>query len=82
MTKKSPILTQIGRFRAVTPIRITDGYEMMHKAWSNVEEVPIVFKGHASNFKVTPDNKSPILTPIERFRTVPLTDGFEMTHKA
>ena len=31
---------------------------------------PIVFQGHLSNFKVTRDNKSPILTRIERFRTV------------
>ena len=33
---------------------------------------PIVFQGHASNFKVTLDNKLPILTRIERFRTVTL----------
>ena len=31
---------------------------------------PIVFQGHSLNFKVTQDNKSPILTRIERFRTV------------
>ena len=31
---------------------------------------PIVFQGHISNFKVTQDKKSPILTRIERFRTV------------
>ena len=34
------------------------------------ERYPIVFQGHPSNFKVTQDNKSPILTRIERFRTV------------
>ena len=33
---------------------------------------PFVFQGHLSNFKVTRDNKSPILTRIERFRTVTL----------
>ena len=33
---------------------------------------PIVFQGHSSNFKVTRDKKSPILTRIERFRTVTL----------
>ena len=33
---------------------------------------PIVFQGHPSNFKVTGDNKSPILTRIEHFRTVTL----------
>ena len=31
---------------------------------------PIVFQGHPSNFKVTGDKKSPILTRIGRFRTV------------
>ena len=31
---------------------------------------PIVFQGHPSNFKVTWDQKLPILTWIERFRTV------------
>ena len=102
------------------------GFEMMHKAWYNIEEVPywfprssikfqghpwkkianfdpneafpdcnsslnsamdlkwctkldvlkkrcpIVFQGHPSNFKVTQDKKSPILTRIEDFRTVSL----------
>ena len=33
---------------------------------------PIVFQYRPSNFKATRDNKSPILTPIERFRTVTL----------
>ena len=101
----------------------TDGYEMMQKAWSSIEEVPycfsrssvkyqdhtgqkifdfdpnlvfpdcnfilisqmamqwytnhevawkrylIVFQGHPSNFKVTRDKKSPILTQIWYFRT-------------
>ena len=32
----------------------------------------IVFQGHPSNFKVTRDNKSTILTRIESFRTVTL----------
>ena len=103
---------------------ITDGYEMMHKAWSSIEEVPycfsrsyvkfqghtalkiiefdpnwafpdsnsslnspmamkcctkletakercpIVFQGHPSNFKVTRDKTSPILTQIGRFRII------------
>ena len=31
---------------------------------------PIVFQGHPSNFKVTRDKTSPILTQIERFRTI------------
>ena len=33
---------------------------------------PIVFQGNPSNFKVTQDKKSQILTWIERFRTVTL----------
>ena len=103
---------------------ITDGYRMIHKAWSSIEEVPycfsrssvkfqghtavkivefdpnwafpdcnsslnspmamkcctkfetakercpIVFQGHPSNFKVTLDKTSPILTQIGRFRTI------------
>ena len=31
---------------------------------------PIVFQGHPSNFKVTRDKTSPILTQIGRFRTI------------
>ena len=31
----------------------TDGYEMMRKSWSGMEELPYCFRGHASNFKVT-----------------------------
>ena len=103
---------------------IFDGYEMIHRAWSSIVEVPycfsrsyvkfqghtalkiiefdpnwafpdsnsslnspmamkcctkletakercpIVFQGHPSNFKVTRDKTSPILTRIGRFRTI------------
>ena len=31
---------------------------------------PVVFQGHPSNFKVTGDKTSPILTQIGRFRTI------------
>ena len=34
---------------------VTNGYEMMHKVWSSIEEV--VFQGHTSSFKVTRDKK-------------------------
>ena len=34
------------------------------------ERCPIVFQGHPSNFKVTQDKTSPILTQIGRFRTI------------
>ena len=38
----------------------------------SLKRCPIVFQGHPSNFKVTRDNKSPILTRIECFWTVTL----------
>ena len=39
-------------FRTVTPVSNSmDGIEMMHNAWHSIEEVPIVFRGHPSNFK-------------------------------
>ena len=34
------------------------------------ERCPIVFQGHPSNFKVTRDKTSPILTQVGRFRTI------------
>ena len=34
------------------------------------ERCPIIFQGHTSNFKVTRDKTSPILTQIGRFRTI------------
>ena len=34
------------------------------------ERCPIVFQGHPSNFKVTRDKTSPILTQIGHFRTI------------
>ena len=36
---KNRLLTQIERFRIVAPIWIPDGFDMMHKAWCNIEEV-------------------------------------------
>ena len=33
----------------------THGFEMMHKAWCSIEEVPYCFWCHPSNFKVTLD---------------------------
>ena len=50
--KISPISIWIERFRTVTPVSNSpDGIEMMHNAWHSIEEVPIVFRGHPSNFK-------------------------------
>ena len=49
--KKLPILTQIERFRTVTPIWIHQWYEMMHKAWSSIEEVPYCFARSSVKFQ-------------------------------
>ena len=47
---------------------------MAMKCWTKLETAkercPIVFQGHPSNFKVTQDKTSLILTQIGRFRTV------------
>ena len=40
------------------------------KLETSKERCPIVFQGHPSNFKVTRDKTSPILTQIGRFRTI------------
>ena len=69
--KLTEIKTQLRRFRVVAPIWIhIYGDGMMHKAWCCLGEVLLVFRGHPSNFKVTQDNKSPILTRIGDFWTV------------
>ena len=50
--KKSSILTKMGRFRTVTPVLIhSDGCEIMHKAWSNIEEVPYCFPRSSIKFQ-------------------------------
>ena len=67
--KKSSILTQIGRFRTVTPI-IIHWWLWIDAQSLKQHRCPIVFQGHPSNFKVTQDKKLTILTQIERFRTV------------
>ena len=49
-------------------------WPMAMKCWTKLETAkkrcPIVFQGHPSNFKVTRDKTSPILTQIGRFRTI------------
>ena len=44
---------KLGVCRLYIQFEFTDGYEMMHKVWSSIEEVPFCFQGHPSNFKVT-----------------------------
>ena len=43
---------------------------MLHKALNSKGEMPYCFPSHPSNFKVTRDKTSPILTQIGRFRTI------------
>ena len=68
---KSSILTQIGRFRTVTPVSIHQWL------WNDAQSLKqhrrgalLFIQGHPSIVKVTQDKKSQILTQIERFRTV------------
>ena len=62
-------------YRFISPILIiygntTNGYEMMHKGWSNIEEVPYCFWRSSIKFEGHTAKKSSILTKIGRFRTV------------
>ena len=87
--KKSPILTQIGRFRTVTPVWI---HWSMDLKWCTKLEAAykrclIVFQGQPPNFKVAQDKKSPILTRIECFQTatpvwIHWSMDLKMMHKA
>ena len=54
-SKNRRIWTQIGRFRTVTQVWIHHWLQMLHKAWSSIEEVPycfwrssVKFQGHAA----------------------------------
>ena len=49
---------------------ITDGYQMMHKALSSIEEVPYCFSRSYIKLQGHTAKKSSILTQIGRFRTV------------
>ena len=84
--KVTKVMTPFGGFRTVTPAWIHIWW------WNDAQSLmllrkrcPIVFQGHPSNFEVTRDKKSSILTQIGRFRIVTpveFTNGFEMMHKA
>ena len=70
---KGEILTHLNAFRtgpgscAVHSIQFefTDGFELMHKAWCSIEEVPYYFSGYPLNFKVTRAEKSMIQIQFE-----------------
>ena len=47
-----------------------DGFQMMHKAWSNIVEVPYCFSRSFCKFQGHTRQKTSILTQIWRFRTV------------
>ena len=79
------LICQISRFHRTTNRRFwpnfgisglqlqfefTDGYEMMHKVWSSIEEGLCCFSKWSANFKVTQYKNSMIFTWIERFLTV------------
>ena len=49
--KKSSILTQIWRFRTVTPVWIHQWLRNYAKAWSSIEEVPCCFLGSSIKFQ-------------------------------
>ena len=65
------MLTEIGGLRTLTPVWI-------HPCiWNGAQSLKqhrryalLFFRGHPSNFEVTRDKKSPILTRIEHFQTV------------
>ena len=70
-SKNRRIWPKLGVSRLYLQFEFTNGYEMMHKAWSSMEEVPyyfsmsyVKFQGHMAR------KKSSILTQIGRFRTV------------
>ena len=48
----------------------TNGYEMKHKAWSSIEEVPYCFSRSSVKLQGHTALKSSNLTQIGRFRTV------------
>ena len=83
--KKSSCLTQIGRFRTITPVFFTNGYEMMHKGWSTIEQVPyflsrssVKFPGHGAKKIVEFDPNWAFLDCISS----PNSPMAKMLHKA
>ena len=70
-TEKSLILTCIWHFRTVSPAWFTNGYEMMHKAWSSIEKMLYYFSRSSAKFQGhTWQKKSANFTQIGCFQTV------------
>ena len=49
--RSKQILPQFRHFRAVTPVWMSDGYEMMHMAWSGIEKVLYCFPKSSVKFQ-------------------------------
>ena len=61
---------KLGISRLYLQFEFTDGYEMMLKSWSSIEEVPYCFSRLSVKFQGHKGQTSLILSGIERFRTV------------
>ena len=49
--RSKQILPQFGLFQTMTPVWITDGYQMMHMAWIRMEEVPYCFSRSSAKYQ-------------------------------
>ena len=71
--RSKQISSQFGYFWTVNSLfEFTDGYEMMYKAWSGIEEEEVLYCFFKSSIKFPghTGHKLPILTRIECFQTV------------
>ena len=69
-SKNRQIWPRLGVSWLLLQVEFTNGYEMMHKAWSSIEEVPYCFSRSYVKLQGHTAKKSSILTQIGRFRTV------------
>ena len=69
--RSKQISSQFGHFWTVNSLfEFTDGYKMMYKARSGIEEVLYCFFKSSIKFQGHTGHKLPILTRIECFQTV------------
>ena len=68
--KNRRIWPKLGVSRLYLQSEFTNGYEMLHKAWSSREEMPYCFWRSSINFNGHTAHKSLILSQIRRFWTV------------
>ena len=76
-TKKSPILTRIGRSWTDTLFEFIDSFEMMHKAWCSIEELLYCFsvihqisRSHRLKNRKFDINLSKITKPITASKSI------------